>query len=217
MRSLNPVSSYYSQDCTNLTGVLEKRNVPSVSLQVVLRSGCEGGTSPWPRSTRRARCRRERSAGPEIRRLKAVQLEVVRDRLRGDGGRCDAQYAAEAGRPSEVKCGVVVAAMKTLGFEPYATNCKVHKFKEAGGCEAEMMFVRPGDFNEELVRSFCTAGRPHSCGPGAWSLKQDRRGWDAATRAWAQEAAKGWPPEDVRGGRAATRTGRRNRDGRKVR
>ena len=34
---LNPVSSYYSQDCTNLTGVLERRNVPSVSLQVVLR------------------------------------------------------------------------------------------------------------------------------------------------------------------------------------
>ena len=34
------------------------------------------------------------------------------------------------------------------------------------------------------------AGRPHSCGPGAWSLKQDRRSWGAATRAWAIEAAK---------------------------
>ena len=38
-----------------------------------------------------------RSAGSEVRRLQAVQLEVVRDRSRprGDGGRCDAQYAAE--------------------------------------------------------------------------------------------------------------------------
>ena len=214
---LNPVSSYYSQDCTNLTGVLERRNVPSVSLQVVLRDWLRG------RDVALAKVDAQgldvgviRSAGPEIRRLKAVQLEVVRDRPRGDGQRCDAQYASEPGRPQEVKCNVVVSAMRGLGFEPYATNCQVHKFKEAGGCEAEMMFVRPGDFNEELVRSFCTAGRPHSCGPGAWSLKQDRRGWDAATKAWADEVAKGWPPEDVRGGRGGKRMGRRNRDGRRM-
>ena len=154
-----------------------------------------------------------------MRRLKAVQLEVVRDRPRGDGGRCDAQYASEPGRPQEVKCNVVVGAMAALGFAPYATSCAAHRFKEAGGCEAEMMFVRPGDFDEGLVRSFCTAGRPHSCGPGAWSVKQDRRSWDAATKAWADEAAKGWPPEEWRpkaeapGRRAAKRMGRRNREG----
>ena len=39
---LDPVSSYYSQDCTNLTGVLEKRRVPSVSLEVVLRDWLPG-------------------------------------------------------------------------------------------------------------------------------------------------------------------------------
>ena len=69
---------------------------------------------------------------------------------------------------------------------------------EAGGCEAEMMFVRPGDFDERLVRAFCTAGRPHSCGPGSWSLEQDRGSWDAPTRAWAAEQAKGWPPPAAR-------------------
>ena len=59
-----------------------------------------------------------------------------------------------------------------LSAPRYATNCAVHRFKEAGGCEAEMMFVRPlGDFNQEIVRSFCTAARPHSCGPGALSLQ----------------------------------------------
>ena len=39
---LDPVSSYYSQHCTNLTGVLEKRRVPSVSLEVVLRDWLAG-------------------------------------------------------------------------------------------------------------------------------------------------------------------------------
>ena len=38
--------------------------------------------------------------------------------------------------------------MAALGFEPYDTSCAVHRFKEAGGCEAEMMFVRRGDFNK---------------------------------------------------------------------
>ena len=71
-----------------------------------------------------------------------------------------------------------------LGYQPYGTNCLVHKFKEAGGCEAEMMFVRPG-FNEGLVRRYCMAQRPHSCGPGAWSLPADRRGWSAQMKEWA--------------------------------
>ena len=74
----------------------------------------------------------------------------------------------------------------------YATNCLVHKFKEAGGCEAEMMFVRPG-FDVRLVRSFCQSQRPHSCGPGAWSLPEHRGAWDAQTKVWARETAKEWP------------------------
>ena len=89
---------------------------------------------------------------------------------------------------------------RRLGFRPYDTTCYVHKFKEAGGCEAEMMFVRDG-FDEALVRKFCTSQRPHSCGPGAWSLPADRKSWDAQTKAWAAEIEKGWPeyvsPEGV--------------------
>lgn len=211
---LDAVSSYYSQDCTNVSGVLERRHVPSVSLEVVLRDWLAGRPVALTKvDAQGLDVGVVRSAGPLVANLQAVQLEVVRDRPRGDGGRCDAQYAAEAGRPSEVKCGAVVQAMRALGFEPYATSCAVHKFKEAGGCEAEMMFVRPGRFDEPLVRSFCMAGRPHSCGPGAWSLKQDRRGWDAATRAWAEEAAKGWPaelpPRASRGGGWSKARGRR--------
>ena len=112
-----------AQDCTNLTGVLEKRRVPSVSLEVVLRD--------WLAGRRVALAKVDaqgldvgvvRSAGSAVHRLQAVQLEVVRDRSRprGVGGPCDAQYAAEPGRPSEVQCDAVVRAMATLGFEPYA-------------------------------------------------------------------------------------------------
>ena len=72
----------------------------------------------------------------------------------------------------------------------------MHRFKEASGCEAEMMFVRPADFDQELVRSFCTAA--HSCGPAAWSLERDRHSWDARTKAWAAEVAKGWPEVEAR-------------------
>ena len=42
----------------------------------------------------------------------------------------------------------------------------MHRFKEAGGCEAEMMFVRPGDFRQDLVRSFCSG----SVGKVAWLM-----------------------------------------------
>ena len=92
---LDPVSSYYSHDCTNLTGVLERRRVPSVSLEVVLRDWLPG------RRVALAKVDAQgldvgvvRSAGREVRRLQAVQLEVVRDssRPRGVGGRCDAQW-----------------------------------------------------------------------------------------------------------------------------
>ena len=56
-----------------------------------------------------------------------------------------------------MQCGAVVGAMAALGFGPYATSCAVHRFREAGGCEAEMMFVRRGDFREELARAFCVS------------------------------------------------------------
>lgn len=187
---LDPVSSYYSQSCTNTSGIAERRAVPSVSLEQAL--------STWfgTRDIALAKIDAQgldvgvvRSAGKHLNRMLAVQLEVVRDR---PPLKCTPQYAAEPGRQSEAKCGVLVAAMADLGFAPYATNCYVHKFKEAGGCEAEMMFVRPG-FDVGLVRRFCMSQRPHSCGPGAWSLPADRRGWDEATRAWAQDIEKGWP------------------------
>ena len=69
-----------AQDCTNLTGVLEKRRVPSVSLEVVLRD--------WLAGRRVALAKVDaqgldvgvvRSAGSAVHRLQAVQLEVVRD------------------------------------------------------------------------------------------------------------------------------------------
>lgn len=153
---LDAVSSYYSKHCTNSSGVLERRRVPIVSLEQVLRTWLRG------RNVELAKVDAQgldvgvvRSAGTEIERLKAVQLEVVRDR---PPLKCEPQYAAEPGRRSEVKCGVVVEAMRELGFEPYATNCMVHKFKEAGGCEAEMMFVRPG-FNKRCVSRLWRATR----------------------------------------------------------
>lgn len=149
------------------------------------------------------------SPGHQIEQLKAVQLEVVRDR---PPLKCTPQYAAEEGRASEAKCGAVVAAMAELGYEPYATNCAVHKFKEAGGCEAEMMFVRPG-FDETLTRTFCRSQKPHSCGPGAWSLPSDRKGWSREMHEWAGKTARGWPtpPYEARKGsriRSSTRPAR---------
>ena len=43
----------------------------------------------------------------------------------------------------------IFAEILRLGpFSRYATSCAAHRFKEAGGCEAEMMFVRRGDFNK---------------------------------------------------------------------
>ena len=187
---LDPVSSYYSTSCTNLSGIAERRAVPSVSLEHVL--------STWlaKRDIALAKIDAQgldvgvvRSAGAHLNRLRAVQLEVVRDR---PPLKCTPQYAAEPGRPSEAKCNALVAAMAEMGFAPYATNCYVHKFKEAGGCEAEMMFVRPG-FDMGLVRRFCMSQRPHSCGPGAWSVPADRRSWDPATKVWAAAIEKDWP------------------------
>jgi hypothetical protein len=189
---LDPVSSYYSPSCTNTSGILERRLVPAVSLQRVLRTWLRG------RHVELAKIDAQgldvgvvRSAGSEIGRLRAVQLEVVRDR---PPLKCTPQYASEPGLPTEAKCGVLVAAMAELGFHPYGTNCAAHKFKEAGGCEAEMMFVRDS-FDERLVRAYCTSQKPHSCGPGAWSLPADRRGWDEDLKRWAQEEAQKWPPE----------------------
>ena len=67
-----------------------------------------------------------------------------------------------------------------------------------------MMFVREG-FDERLVRAFCMSQRPHSCGPGAWSLPADRGSWDAQTKAWAAQVGAGWPEQVAaapkRGGR----------------
>ena len=103
---LAPASSYYSADCINTSGVLERRAVPSVSLEAVLDGWLRG------RDVALAKVDAQgldvgvvRSAGRHVGRLKAVQLEVVRDR---PPLKCEPQYAAEEGRPSEVKCGAVV-------------------------------------------------------------------------------------------------------------
>ena len=102
--------------------------------------------------------------------------------------------------------------MAELGYEPYGTNCLVHKFKEAGGCEAEMMFVRPG-FDEGLVRKYCMAQKPHSCGPGAWSLPGDRKGWSAKMREWAAAEESHWPTIDYMTLRPARAAGGRGGQG----
>ena len=88
---LAAVSSYYSSDCTNLTGVLERRAVPVVSLELVLRDWLPA------RDVQLAKVDAQgldvgvvRSGGAELRRLKAVQLEVVRDR---PPLKCTPQYA----------------------------------------------------------------------------------------------------------------------------
>ena len=121
-------------------------------------------------------------------RLLPLLAQVVRDRPTGDGHPCNVQYAGEEGRESEAKCGVTVAAMRGFGFEPYGTNCSVLRFKEANGCEAQMTFVRRGDFDGELVRSYCTASRPHSCGPGSWSV-----GLAPPSSFWSRSAAPPLP------------------------
>ena len=115
------MSSYYSPHCTNLSGIMERRAVPTVSLEHVLTRWLRPG-----RDVALAKVDAQgldvgvvRSARGAISRLKAVQLEVVRDR---PPLKCDPQYAAEAGRTSEAKCGVLVAAMREMGFEPYVAR-----------------------------------------------------------------------------------------------
>ena len=77
--------------------------------------------------------------------------------------RCPAQYAGEGGGPSLALCPRTAAAFSGFGLSPYGTNCSYHRFKEAGGCEAQMTFVRPADFKPRLVQAFCTKQWPPSC------------------------------------------------------
>ena len=67
-----------------------------------------------------------------ISQIKAVQMEVVRDR---PPLKCHVQYGGEQG--ALAKCNAAVSAMRAMGFEPYGTNCSIHDFHEALGCEAE--------------------------------------------------------------------------------
>ena len=161
-------SKYFSSDCTNLTGVLERRQVPAVTLSTVMHSWI-----PASRDVAFAKIDAQgadvgilRAAGDAISRIKAVQVEVVRDRP-GPGRRCNVQYQSPGEDPEESKCAHTEAALRKLGFEPWGTNCSVVRYKTALGCEADMTFVRPGDFDQQLVRSFCVP--MGSCGPNSWS------------------------------------------------
>ena len=117
---LSAVSSYYSNDCTNTSGVLERRAVPSVSLEVILGTWLRGrDVSVAKVDAQGLDVGVVRSGGRYLSQLKAVQLEVVRDR---PPLKCEPQYAAEPGRTSEAKCGVLVRAMDELGDEPDGTN-----------------------------------------------------------------------------------------------
>jgi FkbM family methyltransferase len=163
---LTPKVGYFSKACTNHSGILESRTVPSVSLDVAIDRWLGGRMVEFVKiDAQGLDLEVLRSAGAALQRIRAVQLEVVRDRKPLP---CKVQYEGAA----ESKCPATVAALAALGFEPWGTNCSVHTFQDAHGCEADMTFVRPGDFDEKFVRALCTARWPHSCGPGAWSSQR---------------------------------------------
>ena len=80
---LSPVSSYYSPLCTNLSGIRERRTVPTVSLHKVLSSWLKGHTVQLAKiDAQGLDVGVVRSAGDAVSRVKAIQMEVVRDRPR---------------------------------------------------------------------------------------------------------------------------------------
>mmetsp|Transcript_72808 Transcript_72808/g.144681 ORF Transcript_72808/g.144681 Transcript_72808/m.144681 type:complete len:250 (-) Transcript_72808:104-853(-) len=66
----------------------------------------------------------------------------------------------------QAQCTHVQAQMLSLGYVPWATNCSAMRYTGAWGCEGDLTFVRPGQFDERLVRQLCV--RLGSCGPGTW-------------------------------------------------
>lgn len=170
---LDAVSSYFSRSCTNSSGVLDRRRVPTVSLRTVLTRWLNG------REVALAKIDAQgldvallAAAGDALSQVKALQIEVVRDR---PPLKCRVQYGGDAAKLA--KCNAAVSTLHGLGFEPYGTNCSVHNFHEAFGCEAQMTFVRPAGFDERLVRRFCQDDKVKTCGPGAWSpwLRKGKR------------------------------------------
>ena len=182
-------TGYFSAACTNASGTLDSRVVASVNLDVVVRQWLGGRRVEFAKiDAKGLDVEVLRSAGPALRHIKAVQLEVVRDRQPLP---CRVQYEGA----QDSKCPATVRALAELGFEPWGTNCTYHTFTAAHGCEADMTFVRPGDFDEELVQGLCTATWPHSCGPGAWSSARraaagrDGAPWSSLRVARRNEAA----------------------------
>ena len=167
---LDGASSYFSSQCVN-AGPAERRSVPTASLEAVLTDWLPGRRIEFAKvDAQGLDVDVVRSAGGQVGRIMAVQVEVVRESNRGS---CRVQY-----RGAQSKCDRTVAVLQSLGFSPYGTNCSVLKFGEAMGCEGQMTFVRPG-FNAPLVRQFCGGewdGRVHkwhshfssSCGPLSW-------------------------------------------------
>ena len=83
---------------------------------------------------------------------------MVRDR---STDRCTPQYSYPA-NPKIAHCRNTEAAMHEMGFEPLNTNCSVVQYREALGCEAQMMFVRrDAEWDRDLVLRFCE--KQHSC------------------------------------------------------
>jgi len=158
---LSVKSSYFSKKCTNLTGVKDRRRVPTVSLETVLTKWLGGRRVDFAKiDAQGLDVSVIRSAGQAVEQLRAVQLEVVRDR---PPLKCPVQYAGDG---QYAKCPKTEAALAELGLRPFGTNCTFLRFGEAHGCEAQMTFVRPGEFDAPLVRSICALGWPHTCGPG---------------------------------------------------
>ena len=77
--------------------------------------------------------------------------------------------------------------MRSLGFVPWATNCSVMRYTGAWGCEGDLTFVRPGQFNERLVRQICV--RLGSCGPQTWgNVFKDSVKGVMSTRPWCADS-----------------------------
>jgi hypothetical protein len=171
---LEPVHNYFVKQCANTSGVLEARTVPAVHLNVVLGQWLGGQPVAFAKvDAQGLDLPLMRSASPTLlANVQAVQLEVVRDE-RVPGRPCKPQYRSTGADRLEAQCTHTEEAMRSLGFVPWGTNCSVMRYPAANGCEADMTFVRPGQFDQDLVRHLCV--KMTSCGPNTWNTATRNR------------------------------------------